>query len=166
MPAKRVILMAGVAVALLAIGIAIALRANRPSHIEITGRIQKVRTQALDENGTAVFIDLRMTNPSKHNFIVRDVLVTLDTAKGDTVTGATAADADVDRLFEFFPAAGPRYNPTFKTGDRVGPGESFDRMVTARIDLPEADVRRRRGLTVRFTDVDAIRSEIAESEER
>ena len=78
---------------------------------------------------------------------------------------AVAADS-ADRLLAYYskinPELGPKYNDTLKIRDRIKPGESMDRMICARFEIPAAEAEARKRVILRIQDVDRAVSEIVE----
>jgi hypothetical protein len=135
---------------------------QRGAHMEIQGAVLKVRTLALDENSSVAIIDFRCANPADYPWIVRSVEVSLTDGKGYLVNGSTVSEVDATRLFEYFPLVGPKYNASLVARTRIRPRESKDWMLAVRFEIPEKDLRARRGLRIRLEDVDGPTSEIAE----
>jgi hypothetical protein len=150
---------AGLAIALAIAGGALWI--NKGSHLELEGSIQKVRVQGLDD-AAAIIVDMRVTNPSKVPLVVRDVAMILTDAGGRQLEGQVVAEADVKRFLDYYVALGPKYNDTLKVRERIGAGQSVDRMVAARFEIPDGKVQARKGLRIRVEDVDGAVSEIAE----
>lgn len=152
----------------LAIALAIgggALWVNRGAHLELEGGIQKVRVQGLDD-AAAVIVDLRMVNPSGVPLVVREVAMILTDAEGRQLEGQVVAEADAKRFLDYYVALGPKYNDTLKVRERIGAGQTVDRMVAARFEIPEAKVQARKGLRIRVEDVDGAVSELKETPAR
>lgn len=135
---------------------------QRGAHLELKGRIQKVRTLALPDSSTVVVIDFRFVNTANYPFVVRRVDVLLDGADGRTLEGSVVSEADAESLFRYYPLLGQKYNPSLVVRTRIAARQSLDRMIAARFELREEDVERRKGLRVRVEDVDGAVSEIAE----
>ncbi len=150
---------AGLAIAL-AIGGG-ALWVNKGSHIDLQGGIQKVRVQGLDD-AAAIIVDMRIINEAKVPLVVRAVRMILTDEKGRELEGQVVAEADAKRFLDYYVALGPKYNDTLKTRERIGAGQTVDRMVAARFELPEAQVRTRKRLRIHIEDVDGAVSELAE----
>ncbi len=142
--------------------IAVSLYISRGSHIRLEGAILKVRTLAMDEKSSVAVADFRFVNPASYPFVVRDVEISLIDASGNVIKGMLVADVDAKRLFEYFPILGQKYNPSLLMRDRVEARQSLDRMVSARFELPEAEVVARQALRILIRDVDGASSEIVE----
>ncbi|MCW5983091.1 MAG: hypothetical protein KIT09_33690 [Bryobacteraceae bacterium] len=152
----------GIALGVLVVLVALILYWNRGSHVVLRGSFQKVRIQPLEEQSTVVVIDFRFVNPSNFPFIVRRADVFLVDAGGDRHEGFTIADVDADRVFQYYPLLGPKYNRSLILRDRVESKQSLDRMISARFAMPESEVQARKQLIVRVEDVDGTVSEIVE----
>lgn len=141
---------------MVASGIGLLLLGTRKSHLRLEGKILKVRTYPLEDRATAVVADFRVHNPSEVLFVVRDLEAELETADGKRIEAGIFAEIDAERLFRYYPLIGQKYNPTLVARDRIKPGETLDRMVALRVDLPESEVQARRNLRIRIIDVDRI----------
>ena len=80
---KRLLIFFGIGVVAMAIAVVVILSANKGSHLELQGKILKVRTGALGEGNSIAVLDFRVTNPSDLPFIVRDVEISLEQPNGD-----------------------------------------------------------------------------------
>jgi hypothetical protein len=135
---------------------------TRGEHLELKGAIQKVRLQEMDERSAVAVVDFRFVNPSDHLFVVRTVTVTLEDARGNLVEGRVASEPDAQRLFQFYPVLGQKFNDTLRARDKVASRQAMDRMVAVRFELPESAVAARKNLRIRIEDVDGAVSEISE----
>ncbi|HBY60514.1 MAG TPA: hypothetical protein DEH78_11880 [Solibacterales bacterium] len=151
----------GLAVALAGLGF--LLLTTRGAHLRLEGQIQKVRTQATDENNSILVVDFRAKNPSEVSFVVRSVEVLFTDSGGQEVQTVDVADVDADRVFGYYQFLGGRFNRTLKIKDQIRPGEVFDRMVMVSLAAPEDRVKNRTGLRLRITDVDGIAAELVET---
>jgi hypothetical protein len=152
-------------VGLVAVAIAVAwvLYIQRGAHIEPKGKILKVRTQALDNTSSVAVIDFRVANSSDYLIVVREVTVTLEDASGNPVDGMMVAEMDAQRLFQYYPLLGQKYNDTLKMRDRIPARQTLDRMIAARFEIPQAQLDARKKLTVRVDDVDGPFGELIET---
>lgn len=133
---------------------------NRGAHVVLKGSVQKVRTQAMDERSVVVVADFRFVNPADYPFIVRDAKLFLEDHAGKRLDGMPIGEVDAERLFRYYPLLGPKYNRSLILRDRVEPREAMDRMIAARFEIPEPDVKTYRRLIIRVEDVDGAVSEI------
>jgi len=146
----------------IAIAVAWILYMQRGSHIEPTGKILKVRTLPADENSSVAVIDFRVENASNFGIIVREVTVTLEEPNGKIDDGAAVSEVDAQRLFQYYPVLGQKFNDTLKIRDRIRAHETMDRMIAVRFEIPQAQVDARKNLRLRVEDVDGPFGEIVE----
>lgn len=152
----------GIGLVLIAVAIIWVFWMQRGAHIELRGSIQKVRVIAPDEAGTVAIIDFRFRNTSDYPFQVRDIQAFVTTANGNEVEGQVVADVDAQRLFQYYPQIGQKYNPALLARSRIAGGESVDRMITVRFELPETEFQKRRQLRIHIREVDGPESDILE----
>ncbi len=153
---------AGIGVALVFVCVMVILFMNRGAHVVLEGSIQKVRVQAMDENSSLVVLDFRFVNPADYPFIVRLATMIVEDPEGNQYVGAYVDESSANRVFEYYPLLGPKYNETLKVRDRVEAKESLDRMICARFEVPDSTVKTRKRLIIRVEDVDGAISEIIE----
>ena len=159
-PVNPVTLVVGLGV--VAVGVAGVFYMQRGAHTELKGAVLKVRTQAMDENSAVAVVDFRFANPAKYPFVVRQVDVAIDDKDGKRIDGTAVSDLDARRLFEYYPQLGQKFNDTLMMRNKIPPGQSMDRMITARFELPEAELQNRKKLIVRIVDLDGAFSELEE----
>lgn len=135
---------------------------TRPNRLELRGEVLRVRTQQLDPGNTLAVIDLRVENPSRTQFVVRNVAVAMERGDGTEAEAEVFSDVDAARLFEYYKTLGPKFNPSLMIRDKVEPGERIDRMLAVRVPGGEDQIASRRGFRFRVTDVDGAVRQIAE----
>jgi len=135
---------------------------QRGAHLELKGSVLKVRTLAPDDTSSVAVIDFRFVNAADFPWMVRSVAVSMIDSAGHSVEGYTLADADATRLFEYYPLLGQKFNDSLVPRTRIQPRQSLDRMISARFEVPEAQLRSRKRLQIRVEDVDGAVSEIVE----
>ena len=153
----------GVGLVAIAIAVAWILYMQRGAHIEPAGKVLKVRTLALDDNSSVAVIDFRVVNSSDYTIIVREVTVTLDEANGQTADGSAVAETDANRLFQYYPILGQKFNDTLIIRDHIKPHETLDRMIAARFEMPQTQLDARKRLRIRIEDVDGPSGELIET---
>lgn len=152
----------GIAVVVVAAIVGGVFYMQRGAHVELQGRILKVRTAPLDENSSVAVLDFRFTNIADYPFTVRDVTVALEDSSGKLIQGTPIAETDAQRLFQGLPLLGEKYNASLIVRDKIPGHSSADRMIAARFDIPEPQLEKRRQLSIRIEDVDGPVSEIKE----
>jgi hypothetical protein len=144
----------GIGIVCIAIAVAGILYMQRGAHIDLPGKILKVRTAPLDENSAVVVVDFRIANPADYPFIVRTVTVEMEDNSGNQYVGQTVSEMDAKRLFEAIPLLGQKYNDTLLMRDKILPHDSQDRMVAARFEAPESRLQARKRFVMRIEEVD------------
>jgi len=152
----------GIGLLVVAVALAITLWGTKGAHLELQGKILKVRTLPTDEKNSIVVVDFRVTNESKQNFIVQDATVVITTADGKPLECDPIARQDVNRVMEYYKVLGPKYNETLIQRDKVAGGATMDRMVAASVPLTEEELGKRKALAVRLHDVDGPTFELTE----
>ena len=150
----------GLVVVALAAGI--VYWSNRGSQVRLAGQIVRVRTLATSDSSSVLIAEVRIENPARVPFIVREVRLSMTTAKGLPVAADPIAQGDLDRLLGYFPAEGPRYNETLKVRSKIGGGSRADWTVPASFRLPQSELDARRNFSVDIEDVDGVVVTVAE----
>ena len=158
----RFLLPLAIGLAVVAGFIAATFWVQRGAHIELRGSVLKVRTAAMEERASVVIVDFRFVNPADYPFVVRTVDVTLEAQDGATHQGMVISEVDAKRLFDYFPILGQKFNSSLLMKDRIAPKASEDRMIAARFEIAESDLKARKKLTVRIEEVDGAVSELVE----
>lgn len=150
------------ALGLAAVGavIVFTLVGTKGAHLELQGRVLKVRTMPADEKSTIAVVDFRITNPSNVPFVVREAVIQIDQSNGQSLDGAPIAKVDMNRYFEYYKLIGPKYNEILTIPDTVAPHQTMDRMVAARLEIPETEFNARKALRISITEIDGALAEI------
>jgi hypothetical protein len=144
-------------------GIFGVLYMNRGAHVELKGEILKVRTIA-DGDGTIVFADFRVTNPSSVPFVVNTVKMTMETSEDEVATAVIFSRSDIDNVTKYLKVLGPKYNDVLTIKDKIPPAQTVDRMAAGRFPFPPRFLQQRRTLRLRIEEVDGAASEIVEKD--
>jgi hypothetical protein len=151
---KNILIASGVGILCVAIAVAMIFHMQRGAHIELTGKILKVRTAPLDDNAAVLVADFRITNPADYSYLVNKVTLTVVDAHGKTIEGDTISELDARRIFEGIPLLGPKYNQGLILRESVAPHATVDRMISARFEVADAVLQARKNLTLRIEDAD------------
>jgi hypothetical protein len=151
---KNILLASLIGVAIVALAVAMIFHAQAGAHIELTGRILKVRTAPIDENSSVAAVDFRVTDPANYAFMVDRATLTLVEANGTQVDGETVSEPDAVRLFNALPLLGEKYNPSLIIGERIGAHQTVDRMTSARFEVADSVLEARKNLILRIDEVD------------
>lgn len=127
---------------------------NRGSQARLEVRWLKVRTIATGPESSLAVFDVRIHNPSRVLFQVKEVEAAVVDASGARHEGLVAAEADLDRALGYYPVAGPRYNPALKFRERIRSGETVDRTIGASFSVPARTLESRLRFELRIEDAD------------
>jgi len=164
---NRQSLLAGLlAIAVLGAVVAGTLWFTRKNTLAVSGHIVKVRTHAVDADNTIAVLDFRVSNPSALLLKVREAQAVLVPASGPEITGETVSEMDAVRLFGYFKDLGQKYNPSLLINDKIGPGQTIDRMLAITFKAPLAQVEGRKAMRLRIVDVDGAIVEITDRPQR
>ena len=152
----------GIGLACIAAAVFAIFFIQRGAHMELPGKVLKVRTAALDDNSSVAVLDFRVTNPSDVLFVVRTVSVEMEDTEGKSYLGQVAADTDAKKLFEAIPLLGQKYNDTLLMRDKIPAHTSQDRMVAARFEAPAEKLEARKRFVIRIEEVDGKEFELSE----
>ena len=146
-----------IAVVVVVAVIAGILYSTKDNRMALTANLLRVRTHPIDPQTTVLLADIRVTNPSTQQFVVKDVQVFVDDKEGDVFS-----EYDARRLFEFYPVLGKKYNENLVIRQKINSGQSVDRMIAARIGSPVEQLEKRKAIRIVVTDVDGAKVEIVE----
>jgi hypothetical protein len=151
-------------VGLVAVGLVVAMiwSGTEKAHLDLTGKIIKVRTVPIDGKTTLVVVDFRVSNPSGIPLVIREVSLQVERYKEDPLKGTEVSRSDVDTMFELFPRIGVKYSDVLAPPETIAPGKTIDRMAEATFELPEAAVEVRKAVTLHVEDVDGAEFDITE----
>ncbi|HUA86011.1 MAG TPA: hypothetical protein VMB85_19275 [Bryobacteraceae bacterium] len=144
----------GIGLAVVAVAIAMTLWGTKGSHLELDGKILKVRVLSLNPNASIVVVDFRATNPSDLLFVVKNVTMTLTPGTGQPVDGTLISKYDLENVFKYEKLLGEKYNDALSIGDKIARHQTVDRMVAARFELGEPVIDSRQSLKLQFEDMD------------
>jgi len=160
---KQFLIFFGVGVVVIVIAVVTILSANKGSHLELKGKILKIRTGALSDQDSIAVLDFRVENPSNVPFVVRQVEVTLEKKDGATAEGSTVAKGDLKQLFQYNRFLGDQYNEALTIKDTVPPHGTVDRMVAARFDVANKDLEASKAIHLSIQDLDGPLWETSQS---
>jgi len=152
----------GIGMVVIAIAVAGILYMQRGAHVELKGKILKVRTMGMQDNASLAVVDFRFANPSDYPFVVRSVDVTATGADGQEYTSTPVPEVDAKRIFEYYPVLGQKYNSSLIPRDKIPGRQTEDRMIAVRFEIPIDKLDARKNLKVRIEDVDGPVSELLE----
>ncbi len=127
---------------------------TKQNHLELAGKILKVRTGAIDENSSAAVLDFRVEDPSDIPFVIREVTVTLENPDGSSTDAMIIAKSDVQQLLAYNKFLGVQYNDGLAIHEKIAPHSKIDRMIAVRFEVPKAVLDRAKAIKLHFQDVD------------
>lgn len=151
---KNILIASGIGILCVAIAVAMIFHMQRGAHIQLTGKVLKVRTAPLEDNASVAAVDFRVTNPADYSFLVNQVTLIVVDASGKRIEGDTISEIDAKRLFEGIPLLGPKYNPSLIMAERIAPHVTVDRMTSARFEVADAVLQARKNLILRIEEAD------------
>lgn len=127
---------------------------TKGNHLQLEGKILKVRSGALTDTDSIAVLDFRVQNVSDIPFVVRIVKVTLEQPDGNKVEGNLVSKSGIAQLFQFNRFLGSPYNDALSLHDKIPPHGAVDRMVAARFDLSEQQLESAKAIDLYLQDVD------------
>ncbi|MGA2435021.1 MAG: hypothetical protein ABSG25_07010 [Bryobacteraceae bacterium] len=152
----------GIGLVLVAITVVWIFYIQRGAHVDLAGGIQKVRTMALDDNSSVAVVDFRFVNTSDYLFIVRTADVYLTGQDGQETPGEVVSEVDAQRLFQYYPVLGQKFNDSLLIRTKIKPHQSMDRMLAVRFEMPEKQLEARQQLRIRIEELDGPISNLVE----
>jgi hypothetical protein len=156
---KRFLIFFGGGILVVALAVFAILSSTKGSHLELEGKILKVRTGALSDMDSIAVLDFRVQNPSNLPFVVREVEVTLEKPDGSMIEGANVAKGDMKQLFQYNRFLGDQYNDALTIKDTVPAHGSVDRMVAARFDVNHHDLETAKAIHLSIQEMDGAQFE-------
>ena len=151
---KRLLIFFGVGVVAVAIAVGLIVTGNQGAHLQLQGKILKVRTGTLGEGNSIAVMDFRVENPSDKPFVVRVVDIALEQKNGEMLDGITVSKADLKQLFQYNRYLGDQYNDGLGLQDTIAPHSMVDRMVAARFEVSNDDLEKAKAVHLSIQDVD------------
>ena len=160
---KRLLIFFGIGVVAVAIAVGLIVTGNKGAHLQLQGKILKVRTGALGEGNSIAVMDFRVENPSDKPFVVRVVDIALEQKNGEMLDGVTVSKADLKQLFQYNRFLGDQYNDGLGLQDTIAPHSMVDRMVAARFEVSNDDLVKAKAVHLSIQDVDGPLWETSQS---
>jgi hypothetical protein len=152
-------------VGLVAVGIAVAAiwTGTKGAHLDLTGKIVRVRSIPLQGETSLVVVDFRVTNPSEVPLVIREVSLKMEFYGKQPVGGIEVSKSDVDTMFTEFPSIGPKYSDVLAPPETVEPGKTIYRMAEATFGMSQAAIEVRKAVILHIEDVDGAGFDIVET---
>jgi hypothetical protein len=159
----RFLIFAVLGLAVIAAAIFVIFSSTKGAHLELQGKILKVRTGALDDQNSIAVLDFRIEDVADVPFVVREVNISLDKSDGSKLEGALVSKSDVQQLFAYNRFLGSPYNEILSIRDKIAPHSRTDRMAAARFELPEAQLESAKAIRLHLQDMDGPEFETTSS---
>ena len=160
---KNFLIALGIGIVCIALAAVWVVHMQRGAYVDLPGKVLKVRTAPLDEASSVAVVDFRVSNPADYPFVVRKVAVAMEDSAGNESEGQTISELDARQLFQAIPLLGQKFNDTLLMRDSIPPRSSWDRMVAARFEVPQARLEARKRLVVRIEEVDGKVFDLSET---
>jgi len=151
---KQLLIFFGIGVVAVGIAVFLVVSGNEGSHLQLQGKILKVRTGALGDGNSIAVLDFRVENPSDVPFVVGNVVVSLEKKSGDPVEGINVSKSDLKQLFEYNRYLGDQYNDGLAMRDTIAPHQMVDRMVAAHFEVSNQALDSAKAVHLSLHDVD------------
>ena len=135
---------------------------QRGAHLDLPGKIVKIRTVPIDDTHSVAVADYQVHNTSDYPFEVRSVSLILEDPNGAQHTGLTSSEIDAQRFFDGTPILGPKNSKSLIMQQRVPGNATEDHMVLANFELPESQLQARKRFIVRIEEIDGKTWELSE----
>jgi hypothetical protein len=161
---KQFWIFGGVGVAAIAVLLFLVLEGNKGAHLDLEGKVLKVRTMPVNAKAALLLVDFRVTNTADIPYMVKAITITVTPAAGDAQEGTPVPKQDLQNVFEQQKLL-IQFNPILITRDKLPPHSPVDRVAAARFEMPESDLDNRRDLKIRIDEVDGVSVEFAEKKQ-
>src|SRR5580698_4174865 len=151
---KQFLIFVGIGVLAVRVAVFRAVSGNEGSHLELKGKILKVRTGALGDGNSIAVLDFRVENTSNIPFVVGNVEVSLEKKSGDMLDGVTTSKSDLKQLFEYNRFLGDQYNDGLGMKDTIAPHSKVDRMVAAHFEVSSQALDSAKAVHLSLHDLD------------
>jgi hypothetical protein len=151
---KRLLIFVGIGVVAVGIAVFLTVTGNAGSHLQLQGKILKVRTGALGDDNSIAVLDFRVENPSDIPFVVGNVELTIEKKNGEMADGVTTSKPDLKQLFQYNRFLGDQYNEGLGMRDTIAPHSMVDRMVAARFEMSSKNLDAAKTVHLSLHDVD------------
>ena len=139
-----------IAVILVAAAVGAILYSTKDSQVHLAGSLSSVRTHAVDTENPVLLADVRITNPTKQQFVVRDVQVF---SPGRPSRGPFILQTDDHQAVRVLSGAGQKYNSNLVVRQKINAGEGHDRMVTVSFKATERQDPKAESASIVIADI-------------
>lgn len=151
---KQLMIFVGVGLVVVIAAIFLVVTGNKGSHLQLQGKIMKVRTGALDDGNSIAVMDFRVENPSDVPFMVRNVDITIEKPDGSMEQAVTISKADLKQMFQYNRFLGDQYNDGLGMRDTIAPHSTVDRMVAGHFEVSQKVLDTAKAVHLSIEDMD------------
>ncbi len=151
---KQLLIFFAIGILVAGAAVFVAVNGNKGSHLQLQGKILKVRTGALGDGNSIAVLDFRVENPSDVPFVVGNVEVSLEKKSGEMLDGVTVSKSDLKRLFQYNRFLGDQYNDGLAMTDTIAPHATVDRMVAGHFEVGNQELDSAKAVHLSLHDVD------------
>jgi hypothetical protein len=126
---------------------------TKGNHLQPTGWISDVRTQALAPDLTLAIIDFAVLNDSDQQMVAGTIDPWITTTGGNNIHGTLFSGSDIAKTFEFYPKLEGQRNPALLLRGTIDGHKTVNRMVAVEFDVPQRIVDSRREIGLRLVDI-------------
>lgn len=159
---KQALIAGGIALLVVIAAIGSILFSTRKNRLELTGEFLKVRSHQVEPDRTIALVDVRLTNPSTQQFVVREIEVFVQGPDGESTSAGVFSEPEIRRMVDYYKVLGEKHNPGLLQRDQINPGETIDRTIGISVPMSDARFANRKALRIVAHDVDRKSTEIVE----
>jgi hypothetical protein len=138
----------GLGLVIIAVAVGTVFYSTRGEHLAPKGSVLKARMQEMEDKRSLLVLDVRLVNDSDVPMIVRSVILTVDTADGNSSEGMTLAAPDLRSVFKDYPLLGELFTEPIALRSQIPPRSTVDRTVAAGFETKIDDLEARKKITV------------------
>jgi hypothetical protein len=150
---KRLLIFFVLGLVAVAIAVVVIVTGNKGAHLQLVGKILKVRTVPLGQGNSIATMDFRVENPSDKPFVVRTVDISLETKDGMMEDGVTVSKSDLKQIFQYNRFLGDQYNEGLGLQDIIAPHSTVDRMVAVHFEVGDDELEKAKAVHLSIQDV-------------
>jgi hypothetical protein len=135
---------------------------NRGSQVRLEASIVKARLVRTDEKACVAVFEVRIKNPASVPFVIRSVQTTAVDAAGAVTESDPVPQIDLDRVLQYYPQTGPRFNDVLHGKAKLLGGVQKDWTVGASFHVSEQTLEARQRFEIVIEDVDGVVVKVAE----
>lgn len=122
---SRQALVAGcIALLIVAGAVSAILYSTRNVALRLQGEVLKVRSHQIENERTIALVDVRLTNPSDQQLVVKEVTVDVEQSDGRSVLADLFTEEEIARVLAYYPVLGRKDNQGLIRRDKINPRQT------------------------------------------